>query len=794
MVGKTHVNQIHQGFLLTRHSRDNRDHTQIILWVSTPAGPAKLIIDNEQPLFFVLQEQQQSIENILVDHALSYRWQSLKLKSFSQQPIAALYFDSIHGFYSAKELLQAAHITMLEGDLRLQERFLMERFVYGGVEFVGNPSARGSHMEYSQVKIRPCDHQPSLSVMSLDIECSMKGELFSIGLYGANRGQKYQQVIMIGEPEQSEPWIIWVNNEIALLHALEHAFSLFDPDVIIGWNVVNFDFKLLLKRAELHHFKLKLGRGASFAIWRDSRSESNQGFVTLPGRVVVDGIDGLKTATYNYPSFALENVAQTLLKRGKKVDDVHNRIQEIAQDFANNKQKLAAYNLEDCVLVWDIFEKTKLLDFLIFRSHLTGLELDRIGGSVAAFTNLYLPRLHRAGYVAPNLPPAGGLTSPGGYVMSSRPGLYKHVLVLDFKSLYPSIIRTFKIDPMGLIEGLLNPPEAIPGFKGAYFSRDKHFLPQIITDVWQQRDQAKRDKDQPRSQAIKILMNSFYGILGSGGCRFYDTRLASSITLRGHEIMQQTARWIEEQGLQVIYGDTDSTFIWLNSECTNQRADEIGQQLVTLINQRWHDKLKDELNVECFLELEYETHFNRFLMPTIRGSEVGSKKRYAGLIKKGDDEELIFKGLETVRTDWTDLAKEFQTELYQCVFHDRDPCAFIRQIVEETQDGQRNHQLIYRKRLRRKLEQYVKNVPPHVRAARIADENNKRLGRPLQYQHKGWISYVMTVHGPEPVEYQQNMIDYEHYIEKQLQPVADAILPFIGLSFEGLVNQQMGLF
>ncbi|NQZ11671.1 MAG: DNA polymerase II, partial [Algicola sp.] len=119
---------------------------------------------------------------------------------------------------------------------------------------------------------------------------------------------------------------------------------------------------------------------------------------------------------------------------------------------------------------------------------------------------------------------------------------------------------------------------------------------------------------------------------------------------------------------------------------------------------------------------------------------------------------------------------------------------YVRQVFEDTLAGERNHQLVYRKRLRRKLDQYVKNVPPHVRAARLADEQNRRNDRPLQYQHKGSISYIMTVHGPEPIEYQSNMIDYDHYIEKQLLPVADAILPFIGLSFDKLINQQMGLF
>ena len=135
-------------------------------------------------------------------------------------------------------------------------------------------------------------------------------------------------------------------------------------------------------------------------------------------------------------------------------EDVNNRLEEIKHNFLHDKPKLAAYNLEDCRLVDAIFQHTRMLNFLILRSQLTGLEFDRVGGMVAAFSNLYLPRLHRGGYIAPNLQGEGGLSSPGGYVMDSRPGLYRNVLVLDFKSLYPSIIQTFKIDPMGMIEGL----------------------------------------------------------------------------------------------------------------------------------------------------------------------------------------------------------------------------------------------------------------------------------------------------------------------------------------------------
>ena len=181
-------------------------------------------------------------------------------------------------------------------------------------------------------------------------------------------------------------------------------------------------------------------------------------------------------------------------------------------------------------------------------------------------------------------------------------------------------------------------------------------------------------------------------------------------------------------------------------------------------------------------------------MPTIRGSEHGSKKRYAGLLKVGDSEKLIFKGLENVRTDWTQLAKDFQLKLYQMVFHDQDPTEFILKTVQQTLSGERDEQLHYRKRLRRNLDSYVKNVPPHVKAARMADAENLKNGKPLKHQNKGWISYLMTVSGPQPIDYVSANIDYQFYIDRQIEPVADAILPFIGLSFKEIVDLQMGLF
>ncbi|PTP83182.1 DNA polymerase II [Vibrio splendidus] len=784
---------INQGFVLTRQARDIGNKTVIELWVSTSRGPTLLDIECERPTFFIDVNKTENARTLFINHGLKFELKSLPLKTFQSCNVTACYFATIADANKAVTLLEQNDVVAYEKDIRLADRYLMERFIKGSIEFIGHQAARRNHFYITKTQCRPGQFKPSLCVVSLDIECSEKGVLYSIGL----DCERDSRVIMVGKPEPAESPIEWVSDEKALILALNQWFQQFDPDVIVGWNIIDFDFRLLDKRAQCNKVSLAIGRNSRNAFFRSGNNQ--KGFISIPGRVVIDGIDMLKTATYNFRSWSLESVSQELLGEGKIIHNVHDRMEEINQMFRSDKPSLAKYNLRDCVLVNRIFEKTHLLDFVIERSRLTGLELDRVGGSVAAFTNLYLPQLHRAGYVAPNMRPEDWIASPGGYVMDSLPGLYDSVLVLDYKSLYPAIIRSFLIDPLGLIEGLRLPTgntqdRAIEGFRGGQFHRQKHFLPKMVQDIWQARDLAKKNNEPAFSQALKIIMNSFYGVLGSSGCRFFDTRLASSITMRGHEIMKTTKKLIEGQGYQVIYGDTDSTFVSLNRAYSEQQADQIGKKLVKEINAWWKQELKQRFGIDSFLELEYETHYRKFLMPTIRGSETGSKKRYAGLVGKGNDENIIFKGLESARSDWTPLAQQFQQRLYMMVFLDQDPSEYVRNTVEQTEAGELDNMLIYRKRLRRRLHEYEKNIPPQVRAARIADEKNARLGRQLQYQNRGRIEYLMTVNGPEPKEYLESAIDYQHYIEKQLKPIAEAILPFVGYDFKQLSEPQLGLF
>lgn len=776
-----------QGMVLTARVVPTGSQQTLEIWLATENGPVKLITPVQPATCFAEQTAAGTITAISQAQQLGASLKALPLSTFEHEPVSVVKCPQDRQLHILRRHCEEQGVTLFEADIKTPDRFFMERFITSGVHYQG--VAQQHNNTVTEARLKPSAYRCDLSAFSFDIECDEHGHLYSIGI----ASPALNVVLMIGEPEDAKvPFeIVWCADETALLTHFIGLIQHHDPDLLIGWNIKQFDLPVLHDAATRCGVKLALGRQRSkvdIKVFEDNRA-----LVDVPGRAIIDGIEGLKTMTFQFDSFALDNVASELLGKRKLIEDP-DKLGAIKHLFKHDKLALAKYNFEDCVLVNDIAEQVRLIDFLILRSELTGLRLGRPGGSVASFVNLYLPKLHRAGYISPNRPADGGLASPGGYVMSSKPGLYHNVLVLDFKSLYPSIIRTFKIDPLGLVEGLKSPETAIPGFKGASFHRNQHFLPDIITNLWQQRDEAKRQQDKPRSQAIKILMNSFYGVLGSGGCPFYDPRLASSITMRGHEIMQLTAEWIKASGYDVIYGDTDSTFVHIADDVSAEQAWDIGKQLEQDINQRWQQRIREEFDLTCELEIEFETHYERFFMPTIRGSEAGSKKRYAGLIRREGKTELVFKGLENVRSDWTQLAKDFQMELYTRIFNDQPVDDYVMRIISGIKQGEFDEGLIYTKQLRKPLKEYTKTAPPHVKAARHADEENARSGKPLRYQKRTKIRYVMTTTGPQVVEYCRQPLDYDHYIEKQIRPIADSILPAIGGDFESLAGQQLGLF
>lgn len=800
------MNQAFPGFLLTsswqEHGTGLDQTTRLTFWWSTEQGPVRTELDQPAVCFIDSSEHERALR---IANTLNWpvRVERVKLCSFEFRPVSACYLPH-HFVYRWRDVLVEQGIRCREVDVRPTDRYLMERFIYGAALIEGEQCPLSGFADVTHTRLKPTRYQPQLRALSIDIETSFprRGQpdrLFSVGFYADD----FQHVVMIGDVAQSTDQLELVTTEADLLQRFLQIISDYDPDVLIGWNVIQFDFDFLRRKFLEHKIEFRIGRDQSRLIWRASKLNPERIFLHIAGRVVLDGIDLLKNATYQFESFALDNVSRHFLGDSKLLhgDDRGGDIEHL---FINDKVALAEYNLKDCELVWRIFNEADLYNFAIERSHMTGLTMDRMGGSVAAFENLYLPRLHRTGFIAPNIEEGyHSQKSPGGYVMDSRPGLFEHVLVLDFKSLYPSIIRTFKIDPMGLVEGLkakwCGEPEEqlIPGFFDGIFHKEKNVLPDLIRQLGEWREQAKAQNNQPLSQTIKVIMASCYGVLGSEGCRFYDTRLSSSITKRGHQIILQSSQWIEQQGYDVIYGDTDSVFVWLKKEVTDQQADDIGKSLVQQLNLWWQQRLHREYAIDSYLEMEYETHYQRFFMPSIRGEETGSKKRYAGLIQNPETQqpEIVFKGLEAVRTDWTLLARNFQKELYRRVFVNEPYVDWLKQQVKMLIEGELDEQLIYRKRLRRPLAAYQKNIPPHAQAAAKLEQWRKLQGLPPRFADRGgWIEYRICANGPQPIEIEDSAIDYAHYLEKQLLPVADAIFHFTGEDFMQLAGQQMPLF
>jgi DNA polymerase-2 len=186
------------------------------------------------------------------------------------------------------------------------------------------------------------------------------------------------------------------------------------------------------------------------------------------------------------------------------------------------------------------------------------------------------------------------------------------------------------------------------------------------------------------------------------------------------------------------------------------------------------------------LDLEFEKVYARFFMPEVRGGATGSKKRYAGLVVGPGGEELELVGLEAVRRDWSGVARRFQRELLDLVFHDRPVADFIRAFVAELRAGRFDAELAYRKAIRKPLAEYTRTTPPHVKAARKLGAEAGRI-----------VRYVVTRAGPEPVGETTAPPDYDHYVTHQLRPIAEAVLRFLGPpDFDTIVGtrRQLSLF
>jgi len=287
-------------------------------------------------------------------------------------------------------------------------------------------------------------------------------------------------------------------------------------------------------------------------------------------------------------------------------------------------------------------------------------------------------------------------------------------------------------------------------------------------------------------------MNSFYGVLGTPGCRFASSQIAGAITSFGHHFLTWCKEHLEKRGHRVIYGDTDSLFVIthpsLEAAAADSIASDLNYSLGRYIRQTW--------KVDSKLELEYECLYIRFFLPPVRGPAAasgeerqlrGRAKGYAGMrIDPGKDAAPVFdiKGMEAARRDWTPAARNLQKTLLSMIFNDcetgelRD---YIRSYVRDLLSGTYDGDLVYKKALRKPVDSYTKSIPPHVQAAKKLDPEDR----------EGIIAYIWTQAGPEPLGRMSSSIDYGHYLQKQLKPVTEGISAILDADLGSLFTNSL---
>lgn len=778
------------GFLLTGDSEDVKGRSYLRFFGISNSGPFELILTDHQPSYYIGKEADRNC-------TLGIARLNTELRSLEGKPVDRLRFANAGQARLWKERLSEISVTTYESDLKLPEKYLMDREIFAQVR-LSSPRgvrSRAGLTQWIDPKVEPVSEKivPKLSLLSLDIETGKQGQLFSIALHfvSSDRNTTFHRVLICKQPAMV-PAVEGIDvesfaTEAPLLKSFLQYVSLWDPDAVIGWNVVGFDLAFLLKKMNTNGIAPILGRNQGKL--RIFGAPGGHG-ATVNGRLIIDVPKALRLNFFSYERFTLDHVAREVLGEGKLIESEQGKWDEIERQYYEEPEALVRYNMQDAELVTRIVEKTGIMDLLVKRSMISGMLVPKVGGSTAAFDHQMIPAMHRAGFVAPELADVRcHQSAKGGHVFSSDAGLHRNVVVLDFRSLYPSIIKTFNIDPLSLITRDKDPLQTPLGIN---FSRSHHALPGIITRLLEERAHAKASGDQQLSQAVKILMNSFYGVMGSKGCRFYHSDLPTAITGIGRYILESSKVFLEETGYRVIYGDTDSVFVRLKDEevaCYWQSGARIAESLTNYFQTHF----SDDYGVESYLEMQYEKYYRDFFLPPYRGPSPGeqeamrakgSKKRYAGVVvDRHNREELIFTGMEFVRSDWTTCAKRFQWELYRRLFSGESVDDWLRSWVTDLRRGVYDNELIYQKRLTKPPEEYTKTKPPHVRAT-------LKFLEKFPGGDKKLIRYLMTADGPTPEEFKPKSLDYQHYIEKQLKPIADTVLPYFATSFDAILGEK----
>ena len=701
--------------------------------------------------------------------------------------------------------LQSWGVECYETDILFVHRYLRDlqitpfTLVEAEGEFVEDREFKIALFQAENVKQQTKEVLTTAKILAIDIETyapskainPQKNPILMIAIYGEN----YKKVITWKRFPHKLDYLEYVDDEVELLRRFQKIIQTQQPDIITGYYSDGFDLPYLQQRAEKHNLKLELGVDNSEMVIR--KDCHINGVLHLDMFKFIRNIFGY---ALNTDSYSLDAVSEELLGHRKHAV----KIEELAHIWDEEPEKLTdfcEYNLHDAHLTYQLCLKL-LPDMIEFTKIISLPPFDIIRMRFSRLVENYiLKRAIEYNVLAPNRPQRHELeqrteeTYEGGFVYEPTPGLYEDIAVFDFRSLYPTVIIAHNIGPESLhCRCCKNDQQAkVPGKEELWYClKDKKFIPKVLEQLILRRIDLKRliketrEKGEEtkileaRSYAIKTLANSFYGYLGFFGARWYCLECAKSTTAYARNYIQNTIQKAEQKGFKVIYADTDSCFLLLGDKIIDQAKE-----------------FMNEVNFELpgHMELEYEGFFPRGIFVALKGSDKGAKKKYA-LLK--EDGKIKITGFETVRRNWSIIAKEVQKKVLNLVLQNKveEALKYIRETITLLKSGKVPLQkLIIKTQITKDLSRYT-SIGPHVAVAK------KLLEKGVPVSPGMVVEYIITKglglvreRAQLAEEVKVGEYDYNYYLNNQIIPAVNSIFLVLGYSEDDLLGEatQQGL-
>ncbi|MBO3755079.1 MAG: DNA polymerase II, partial [Candidatus Brockarchaeota archaeon] len=655
-----------------------------------------------------------------------------------------------------------------ESDLRLSTRYLLEKNLTPSSWFEAeveiNPFLPSiPNVEAFKVNaVRPLEEEkpPELRVMAV--------HLLKVGGKGSPKPE-YDPIVAIStyDGKELKQFRFDGKTDRFLIEGFLDQVKKFDPDVIVGYGITE-DWSYLVERCKRVDVQLEVGRNYA------KPHTSVFGHVSVTGRISIDLFHNARENP-QLTEYTLDEYAESLgFRVGQRIPE-HKYSEYLSS--SSEAEKLFKQSEEYARLLHRIW--MMLGDFAIQLSQITGLPMDHVfTASSGHRAEAYLIReAYSLGELIPPRVEKPYVPYAGGLVLQPQEGVYENVSVIDFSSMYPNIMLKYNVSPDTYVpEGeeckdCYVSPESKHRFRKDYRGVYTRMLQKLLEARRSVRKRLENVEEgsvehrilDARQKALKILANTLYGYAGWIGARWYLRQVAESVAEWGRYTITMAIQKAGQMGMKIVYGDTDSIFVMG------------GEKLKELVG--W---IESELEMEARVDKKYR----RILFTE-------AKKRYGGLLEDGGLEVV---GLEVVRGDWAEIAKETQLGVLKTMLETMDvgkAVSYVRYIIAETRSGRvEMEKMIIWKRMTKPPEAYEVRAP-HVLAA-------------LELSKRGWridvgdkVGYVIVKGsskiGERAKPYQlveKRDVDYEYYVKNQIVPAAMRILKVFGVDEQNLLQES----